>query len=243
MGVNWQRGVLRLLNVANHPVEVVAVRDITPWYRRITFAAPELLEVVEPFPTLWLRLWIPNRNGTLVQRGYTFVGIDRSDATFTLDFVLHDVSGPAGDWARAATVGATAEVALTPAKISAPDGTRTMILAGDATALPAINTWLEHLPADVRAEVYLADSHPDRADLPVVDRANTELTWVDATLDGAPLAAAVAATGTGPAGVYAWAAGEKNLVKALRPVFAERLGLDRRQRFTQFYWIRGRAAG
>ncbi|MEV7230504.1 SIP domain-containing protein [Polymorphospora sp. NPDC051019] len=95
--------------------------------------------MVEPFPTLWLRLWIPNRNGTLVQRGCTFAGIDRSDATLTLDFVLHDVSGPAG--------------------------------------------------------------------------------------------------------VYAWAAGEKNLVKALRPVFVERLGLDRRQRFTRFYWIRGRAAG
>jgi NADPH-dependent ferric siderophore reductase len=41
----------------------------------------------------------------------------------------------------------------------------------------------------------------------------------------------------------AWAAGERTLVKALRLVFGEHLGLDRSHSFTRSYWIAGRSAG
>lgn len=244
---NWQRGVLRLMGVRNHPVEVLSVKDFTTWYRRIVFNSPEFVRELDVFPTLWLRLWVPNPargGGEVSQRGYTFVDVQPRDGTFALDFVLHETAGPAGDWARRAAPGDRLEAALTPAKISVPDGTTAMLLAGDATALPAILSWLAHVPDTVAVKVYLEDEHDDHVALPLESRRRTEFTWV--TPDGgrgAALAAAITAGEPATPGRYAWAAGERSLVKALRPVFRDHLGLDRAHCFTQSYWIEGRSGG
>lgn len=247
MAANWQRGVLRLMGIANHRVEVVAVEDLTPWYRRIVFRAPELTAGLEVFPTLWLRLWVPHPakgDGFLVQRGYTFVRVDAEAQTFSLDFVLHDVAGPAGDWAKRASVGDTAEVALTPARVNIPDGTTTLVLAGDATALPAINTWLESVPADIETHVFLEDEHADRERLPRVERERGTWEWVAREGDrGSALDLAISAAVAPRRGLYGWAAGEKTLVKNVRRAFREHLRLDRSHHFTQFYWIEGKATG
>jgi NADPH-dependent ferric siderophore reductase len=247
MAANWQRGVMRLMRIANHEVEVVGIRDFTPWYRRIEFRTPTLTDGLEMFPTLWLRLWVPHPakgEGFVVQRGYTFVRVDAGTQTFSLDFVLHDVAGPAGDWARLAVVGDTAEVALTPARVDIPDGTTTLVLAGDSTALPAINTWLESVPADVETRVFLEEEHEDRASLPRVERDRGTWEWVAREGDrGAALDRAIRSSVASQPGLYGWAAGEKTLVKHVRGALREHLGLDRGHHFTQFYWIEGKATG
>ncbi|GAB3595496.1 siderophore-interacting protein [Microbacterium tumbae] len=247
MAANWQRGMMRLLRIANHPAEVIEVRDFTPWYRRIVFRSPEVTTAVEGFPTLWLRLWAPHPakgEGFVVQRGYTFVTLDPQKQTFSLDFVLHDVAGPAGDWAKQVSVGERTEVALTPARVDIPDGTTTLVLAGDSTALPAINSWLEVVPEEVTTRVFIEEDRADRESLPQAPHANGTWEWVTREGDrGAALAQAVRrALGSGE-GAYAWGAGEKTLVKHLRSVFREHLGLDRSHHFTQFYWIEGKATG
>ncbi len=244
---NWQRGVMRLLRIPNHSTEVVAVEDFTPWYRRVVFRAPELTDAVEPFPTLWLRLWVPHPAkgpDALVQRGYTFVTLDKDAGTFSLDFVLHKVAGPAGDWARSVAVGAEAEVALTPAKIDIPDATTTLLLAGDSTALPAINSWLEAVPDGIRSHVLIEEDHADRDRLPQVRRQDGTWEWVTREGDrGAALARAIRRTVSPDDGLYAWGAGEKTLVKNVRGTLRDDLGLDRAHHFTQFYWIEGKATG
>ncbi|WP_159498864.1 siderophore-interacting protein [Microbacterium sp. 18062] len=247
MAANWQRGLMRLMRITNYPTEVVRVEDFTPWYRRIVFRGPELTASVEAFPALWLRLWVPNpakgQDG-LAQRGYTVVAMNSVDETFSLDFVLHDVAGPAGDWAKAVSVGERVEVALTPAKIDIPHDTKSLVLAGDSTALPAINSWLESVPSEVRTMVFLEEDHTDRDKLPRVERENGSWEWVTREGDrGAALARAMSVAATHQPGLYAWAAGEKTLVKHVRLVFREQLGLDRAHHFTQFYWIEGKATG
>ncbi|WP_217181103.1 siderophore-interacting protein [Streptomyces sp. AC495_CC817] len=246
MAANWQRGVMRLMRIANHPVEVVGIRDFTPWYRRIEFRSP-LAEALDVFPTLWLRLWVPHPakgEGFVVQRGYTFVRVDAETRTFSLDFVLHDVAGPAGDWARAAAPGDRLEAALTPARIEIPDGTTTLVLAGDSTALPAINTWLETVPAEVQTHVLLEEEHDDRVELPHIERERGTWEWVAREGDrGTALSRAIRDAVSPGDGVYAWAAGEKTLVKNVRVAVREHLGLDRSRHFTQFYWIEGKATG
>lgn len=247
MAANWQRGMMRLMRIANHPAVVTGIEDFTPWYRRITFRAPELTTSLEVFPTLWLRLWVPHPakgEGFLVQRGYTFVRVDAQAQTFSLDFVLHDVAGPAGDWAKNVTVGTAVEVALTPARIDIPDGTTTLLLAGDATALPAVNTWLESVPDEVETRVFIEEGHDDVESLPRVERAGGTWEWVTRDGDrGAALSRAIRTSVAPAAGLYAWGAGEKTLVKNLRGAFREQLGLDRGHHFTQFYWIEGKATG
>lgn len=247
MAANWQRGMVRLMRIANHPAVVAGVEDFTPWYRRIVFHAPELTGSLDVFPTLWLRLWVPHPakgDDFLVQRGYTFVRVDAVAQTFSLDFVLHDIAGPAGDWAKAVTVGTAVEVALTPARIDIPDGTTTLVLAGDATALPAINTWLESVPDDVATRVFIEETHGDVDALPRVERAGGTWEWVAREGDrGAALARAIRFSVTPDVGVYGWGAGEKTLVKNVRGAYREHLGLDRGHHFTQFYWIEGKATG
>jgi ATP-binding cassette subfamily B protein IrtA len=247
MAANWQRGMMRLMRIANHPAVVASIEDFTPWYRRIVFTAPDLTRTLDVFPTLWLRLWVPHpakADGFLVQRGYTFVRVDAEAQTFSLDFVLHDVAGPAGDWAKTATVGTAVEVALTPARIDIPDGTTTLVLAGDATALPAINTWLESVPAEIETRVFLEEGHDDRAALPRVERERGTWEWVAREGDrGAALDRAIRSSLAPADGIYGWGAGEKTLVKNVRGAFREHLGLDRGHHFTQFYWIEGKATG
>lgn len=248
MAHNWQRSVLRLMRVTNHPVTVSEITDLTPWYRRIVFSAPELAEGFEVFPTLWLRLWVPNPakgDGFLSQRGYTVVDVDPERGTFALEFVLHDVPGPAGDWAKAARPGEVVEVALTPAHIAAPAGTSTLLLAGDVTALPAINSWIEAAQPDTTVAVFIEDEHEERDGLPLaVGGAGASWRWVspDPGHRGAALARALIEDAPRqPSGLYAWAAGERTLVKRVRAVLKEQLQLERSAQFSQFYWIEGRA--
>ena len=247
MAANWQRGIMRLMRIANHPTRVVGIEDFTPWYRRVVFRAPEVCTAVESFPTLWLRLWAPHPakgEDFVVQRGYTFVALDAATETFSLDFVLHETAGPAGDWAKQVTIGDEVEVALTPARIDIPDGTTTLVLAGDTTALPAINSWLESVPANVSTHVFLEEDHDDRQDLPHVERENGAWEWVTREGDrGEALAQAIRSEVAGAPGLYGWGAGEKTLVKNVRGAFREDLGLDRAHHFTQFYWIEGKANG
>lgn len=243
---NWQRGMMRLLRIANHEVTVTAIHDYTPWYRRITFHAPELLRELELFATLWLRLWVedPAKNGALSQRGYTIVDPRPEEGSFALDFVLHDTAGPAGDWAKQAQVGDTREVSFTPREVVLPPGTKHLLLAGDVTAVPAINSWIDSLPGDVAPSVAIEDDHEDHGLLPLAERPGLTWTWLTAGQGrGSALASWTKDTLRPAEGLYVWAAGEKTLVKALRPVLREHLGLDRSHHFTQFYWIEGKGFG
>jgi ATP-binding cassette subfamily B protein IrtA len=232
--VNWQRGVMRAMGIRNHAVEVVAVHDFADWYRRVTFAAPELVEGLKVFPTAWLRLWAPSPRGP-VQRGYTLVNVDKSAGTFDLDFVLH-AAGPAAEWARQAAAGIRAEVALTPRPVTVPDAVTHLWLAGDATALPAINSWIDALDPGVTAAVFMVDPHGSDG-IPCSQRDGVTWTWLTPADDAARVLAAALAQVEPVANAYAWAAGERRLVQAIRPVVTDHLGCDRAHQFTQAYWI------
>ncbi|HWN36176.1 MAG TPA: siderophore-interacting protein [Pseudonocardia sp.] len=236
----WERVALKAFGVSTYRAEVESVGELTGWYRRITFRSPEFVELLPVFPTLWLRLWAPRSGAAAaVQRGYTLVDTDTDSGRFALDFVLHDAAGPAGDWARGVAVGDALEVALTPARPKAPAGTELYLLGGDVTALPAINSWLELLPAGVAVRAVIEDGHADRERLPVVARPAAGVEWVTPTdTDGSALCAALRRVETGGRSVYGWAAGEKSLVRSVRTTFRDGMGLGRSEYFAQSYWIR-----
>lgn len=244
---NWQRGMMRMLRIPQHEVVVTGIHDYSSRYRRITFSCPELLASLEVFPTLWLRLWAEDesKGGELCQRGYTFVDVRPEAGTFALDFVLHTQRGPAGHWAAAARVGERREVALTPRAVRLPAGTERLLLLGDVAALPAINSWIEACGDTVPIDVAIEDD--DAADhdlLPCSTGRDVTWSWVapaPAAPRGTALAAWLRECHRPLPARYAWGAGEKTLVKTLRPVLREHLGLDREHHFTQFYWIEERA--
>ena len=144
---------------------VVAVRDITPRMRRITFKGNGIKRF-DTLGALHLQILI-NLDEVAAQqrrqldfagseasqfapvwRRYTVRSIDRARSTIDVDFFLHDSSGPGGGWARQARPGDLVGAA-------GPGGggigkANWYLLAGDETALPAIARILESLPATVR---------------------------------------------------------------------------------------------
>lgn len=268
--VNWQRGVERLRRDTNHEVVVTRVEDFGDRYRRIHFTGDDLLrELIDVYPTAWVRLRVPrngnpagaltgvgDRSGTegtaggpgrFTHREYTFVDVDIHAGSFALDFVLrtsgrHGGPGPATRWAMNAAPGTTIDASVTPERIDLPGDTRRLVLLGDLSALPAVNSWLGWIPGEVEVTVILEDDG-DREGIPQRQRTNATWTWVNRTdVPGQAIVDEVRGLGLDTNGLYVWAAGERGLISTVRSRLRHELPLDKKRRFSQFYWSAGRSA-
>ena len=250
-----------LLPVPGHPVSRPGTPDGTlheGWYQD------------------WLRLEQPGRGFI---RSYT-VRTVRAVAGFRevdVDFALHPRSegqtAPASDWARGAAPGesaliigpeAAAHTAL-PSETGirwAPGEARRVLLAGDETAVPAISSILETLPARFTGHAFL--EVPDSSDIQDIRTASgVHVTWLprdagkagrgDLLVDA--VRSAVVGQGqphpvqTGleaPANrdavnLYAWIGAEAGTVKMLRRYLVGELGLDPKVSEFRGYWSLGKA--
>ncbi|MFD8753694.1 siderophore-interacting protein [Kitasatospora sp. NPDC059577] len=161
-----------------------------------------------------------------------------------IDFVLHGDTGPAAGWAlraapgdRLGMVGPSALYAPPVPFAEAAAAADWVLLAGDETALPALATLVEALPAGVRALAYVEVA--DRAERqPLESRADLAVHWLhrDGAAPGAVLAGAVRSAGL-PAGTpFAWLAGEAGAVRALRRHLVEERGVPKRSVDFTGYW-------
>lgn len=141
----------------------------------------------------WLRSEQPGRGFI---RSYTVRALrtTASGRELDVDFVIHPDTGgrgaPASDWARAAEPGiravfigpdASAITDSTPRSETGirwnPNGSRRVLLAGDETALPAISSVLESLPADVTGHAFL--EVPDGSDFRDINTGSAVgVTWL-----------------------------------------------------------------
>ncbi|KQZ04853.1 SIP domain-containing protein [Microbacterium sp. MEC084] len=124
-------------------------------------------------------------------RTYTVRRIDPDARRLTVDFVVHHDAGPAGSWAEAARVGDQL-VVVGPDQRSPlsrvgidfkPANSSRLLIVGDETAVPAVGSILESLPADRAADVFL--EVPSLADTAVIrPPANADLRWIVREQDG-----------------------------------------------------------
>lgn len=129
---------------------VQRVQRITPHMQRITLGGAEIADFVASEAAgeaaAWVKLFLPCGQG----RAYTLQDLDPVAGTLSLDFVLHaqeGQAGPAATWAQRALVGERVGVAgPRSGGVELPAQARWILLAGDATALPAIKA----LPAACR---------------------------------------------------------------------------------------------
>ncbi|WP_281260501.1 siderophore-interacting protein [Pseudosporangium ferrugineum] len=179
-----------------------------------------------------------------------------------VDFVLHGDTSPASRWAGSAApgdpvvmIGAAHGHPVTDVAWKPPATADLLLLAADATALPAAASILESLDRPARA-ILEVPHHADR--LPI--GGPHDITWlvraagdriepaVRAVLGGP--AATVAAAPPAPGGpiwdvpeeaagtFYAWLAGESGTVVSLRRHLVGERGLDRRAVAFMGYWKR-----
>lgn len=172
-------------------------------------------------------------------RSFTVRAYDRERNAMAVDFVLHGDSGPAARWGADARPGDVLGM-VGPSSLHArplPAAER-ILLAGDETALPAIATVLEALPAGTRAVVHaeVAGAAEERELPPAAGGA--EVHWVHRDRGGS-LVEAVRGAGAGLDGVdAAWVAGEASAVRALRRHLVGERGLPKGAVEFSGYWRR-----
>ena len=177
-----------------------------------------------------------------IKRTYTVVEYRDDSNELDLDFALHTEAGPATNFALHANVGDLVGIAgpSQPKLVNA--SADWFLIAGDMTAIPAIEANIAHLPSDAKGYVvievqheddrrkfelpesvglhYLIKPEPETGNSPLLE-AVINLPW----LDGIP---------------NVWIAGESGCVRELRSYFAKTKKLDRSHRYTSGYWQIGR---
>ena len=176
-----------------------------------------------------------------VVRTYTPVRFDEASKTLELQFVLHGV-GPASEWAERAKRGDKLAVAGPGGRFALDDAAAHWWLAADESAIPAVATLLEALPATATADVHIEVA--DSADEIAFDsRAKATVTWhhrrspsaFGAELDEAARTAEI------PAGARIWVACEAAAMRCIRRYFRSERGVPLGSLVTRGYWRLGEA--
>lgn len=222
--------------IRRRELRVARVEAPSPGFRRIVLAGEALAGFVSASFDDHVKLLIDTGGAEPARRDYTPRRHDAAAGELTLDFALHE-RGAATDWAARAKPGDALVVAGPRGSFIIPVDYEWHLLAGDASALPAIERRLEELPATARAIVLLQLAAADRR--PLASRAEVRLQHVD---DDQALVAAVRALQLPPGEGYAWCAGEASTMAAVRRVLVDEKGHDRHAIRAAAYWKRGAIA-
>ena len=229
----------------------------------------------------WYAEWrqLPARRRPPI-RTYTVRGVRPARREVDFDMVLHGHTGPASRFALRAKVGDEVMVMGPNSRYDGRHGglefrppaghVGPTLLVGDETAVPAVLSIVERLPADAYGEVVL--EVPDALDITDAPApVGLRMTWlvrqdgasglprgVRAALDRmGVIAPAVADAGdladvageeplwdvpedARPSGLYAWLAGESTVITGLRRHLVRDRGVDRRGVAFMGYWKAGR---
>lgn len=238
-------------------VEVVAVEPLSPRWVAIHFGGEELRDFPAPAPTAHIKVQLPDEDGQLLRpevgpdgpswpdgrrplmRTYTPRRYRADTNTLEVHFLRHG-HGPASAFASRATVGDRAGIGGPGGRFAVDESISNWWIGGDESAIPAIATLLEALPASATAEVHVEiGNDDDRA--PLAQDHRSRITWhprrqPDAW--GTELEEA-AASATIPIGTGVWTACEALAVRRLRHHFLVERQLPRDLVTTRGYWLAG----
>ncbi|MUL83104.1 MULTISPECIES: ABC transporter ATP-binding protein/permease [unclassified Mycolicibacterium] len=244
MARGFQGVMMRGFGARDHQATVVETAFVTPNLLRLRMVSPTVFEDAVAEPTSYLRFWVPDPDGskTEYQRGYTLTEMDPATGHFTVDVVLHEPSGPASKWARAAKPGDTIPVmSLSSPGFTVPDDPPAgYLLIGDAAATPAINGIIGAVPHDIPIEVYLEQHDENDLLIPIAEHPRMRVHWVQRH-DTTSLAAAIEARDWSD--WYCWVTPEAGSLKNLRTRLRDEFGFPKSELHAQAYWTEGRAMG
>lgn len=218
------------------PVEVARVEPLGPGFVAITFAGEALADFASGSFDDHVKLVLPGAGEEPVLRDYTPRRFDGARRELTIEFALHG-HGHASAWARNAQVGQQIVIGGPRGSMIIPTDYAWHLLAGDATALPAIRRRLEELPASAPVFVIAHLDAADRAMAAMPPHALAQ--WVDSA---DAMIEAVRALELPPGEGFAWAAGEASVMARLRQVLLADKQHPREAMRVAAYWKRGASA-
>ncbi|WP_430592418.1 siderophore-interacting protein [Humidisolicoccus flavus] len=250
-------------------VQVRRITEITPLMRRITLGGPELeaftkdgfehpaflapgfddhiklifasdgdIERALPIQLQHGIEWQPVE--TRLGRDYTPHHVTAD--SFELDFVVHG-EGPAVQWALHANIGDSLSFVGPKSSINLPDDLDWIVLAGDETALPAIQRFVDERPSEAPATIAVTITRPE-ARQPLTLGKHDRVEWIiDESNSGIPLLDHLRSLDITPisqsnAAGFAWVAGESKSLLPIRRFFAREIGLPKSNMNITGYWHR-----
>ncbi|MCV7079730.1 siderophore-interacting protein [Mycobacterium szulgai] len=226
--------------------------DFTDSYVKLVFVADDVEVAALPQPlTIDSFADLPPQKRPSV-RTITVRRVDPAARQIALDIVTHGDHGVAGQWAAAAQPGQPIYL-MGPSGAYAPDPAADWhLLAGDESALPAIATALEALPANAIGKAFIEVAGPDD-EIALTAPESVEVNWVyrggradlvpeDRAGDHAPLVEAVTTAQWLPGKVQVFIHGEAQAVMHnLRPYIRKTRGVEAKWASSiSGYWRRGR---
>ncbi len=227
------------ITAAGPGFEALRMNDFTDKYAKILFVDPSL-GLTPPYDLAALRESLPSDQQP-VTRTYTLRRADAERQELTIDFVVHGDKGIAAPWAAHAEPGDLLTMSGAGGAYRPDPDCDWHLFVGDESALPAICSALEALPADARGLAYLETSDPGEY-LDATPPGGVQVSWLHRPEPGSRpqlLADALAAGPwlSGRADVFAH--GERESMKAVRAALKGRLG-DGDQLSLSGYWAAGR---
>ena len=245
-------------------MEVVAVEELSPTFKRITFGGADfdlfqdsaavdkyvklLLPqdsssgLTPPFDMDELRNTLP-KDELPLRRTYTVHSVDQASKTLKMDFVIHGADGLAGPWAEHAKVGDLLQFSGPGGKYRPDPEADWHLLAGDEAAIPAIGAVLAAMSADAVGHALIEVATPDdewRLSAPE----GVDITWLHRggafTPETTLLEQAVKNLPWREGRVQAFIHGERESMKVLRQYLHDERGIDRADLSLSAYWAYGR---
>ena len=211
---------------------VARIERLGDGFAAITFTGEALADFTSLSFDDHVKFMFPDADGEQVRRDYTPRRFSREALELTIEFALHG-DGLASDWARNAMVGQRALVGGPRGSMIVPLELDWHLLAGDATALPAIARRLEELPGGRRAIVLVHAAPADRRVF--AGAADVDLRWFDTP---EALVAELQALALPPGRGFAWGGGEASMMARVRQVLDEK-GVPREATRVSAYWKHG----
>lgn len=243
-----------------HEATVVSAEDVTPHMRRVKFASAD----VTPFigGDMHVRLLIPPKGRApvwpglredgriawpegedeLVVRVYTIRAVDIESRELWIDFLQHPAPGvetPGADFARDAQPGERVAL-LGPGGGNLPSA-RSILLAGDESALPAIARIAAEVPPGTRMQAII-EVEDAAEEQPLASAGSLDIRWLHRR-NYPSGAKGVLAEETKKAiaaiddETFVWFACEKEDVRAIRALLKSRRH-DRKNMYVAWYWER-----
>ncbi|GGO67343.1 siderophore-interacting protein [Bowmanella pacifica] len=227
---------------------------LTPHMRRLTLQAESIAPLEQVSAGSYLKLLFNAQGGTDLSRlteeqrpamrTYSIRAIDRSQQTLTLDVVMHgqgQETGPGSDWASKAVTGEQIYM-VGPGHLAnsaaMEEGADWYFFVGDATALPAISTYLETLPADTQGyAVIQVKTQTDQQTL--LKPEGVRLHWV-VEAEGQSLLTEVSRLDWLDGRVAAWVACEFDAMRQLRQYFRNERAVPHQDIYISSYWRQGK---
>ena len=219
---------------------VASVQALTPRMTRIRLH-DESLAGLDAIPGQTVKIYVPDlHSGLPVSRDYTVRDYNAAQPCLDIDFVLHG-DGPAASWARRAQPGETLEFVGPSGRYRPDPHADWHLFAGDETALPAIQAYVEMLPAGARAFLYV--EVPDASEQqPIPGAARPAVHWLHrgdrAAGTSTVLEDSMRAVRLPPGRGRIWIAGHTPTVRRIRAHLLDQRGVDRRALYVKGFWDR-----